>query len=162
MIAMRMMTRTTRILLHFFWDFSGLMTTIQLSCNMQNSPVKHVDRPDWRSGRILTTVVDACVRRSDMMHNCKPMFWGTSVGGLPRVRFHTYPYPSSFDYNRYTHIEPLFDIDIYDLNIFVRLISFIRLHTLDRMHRLQPGKDASKDRVFLVEPRRRIRSDEEL
>jgi hypothetical protein len=66
----------------------------------------------------------------------------------------------SFDLQSY--IETLFDIDIHDLDIFVRLIRLIRLHILDPMHRLQPRKDAPEYRVFLVEPRRRIRSDEEL
>ena len=56
----------------------------------------------------------------------------------------------------------LFDIDIYDLDVFVRLIRLVRLHILDRVHRLQPRKNAPKYRVFLVEPRRRIRSNEEL
>src|SRR6266849_8745802 len=67
----------------------------------------------------------------------------------------------AYEYNRYTY-RTLFDIDVYNLDIFVRLIPFIRLHILDRMHRLQPRKNAPKYRVFLVEPRRRIRSDEEL
>ena len=58
--------------------------------------------------------------------------------------------------------QTLFDIDIYDLDILVRLIRFVRLHILDRMHRLEPRKNAPKDRVFLIEPRRRIRSNEEL
>ena len=56
----------------------------------------------------------------------------------------------------------LFDIDIYDLDIFVRLIPLIRLHILDPMHRFQPREHAPKYRVFLVEPRGRVRSNEEL
>jgi hypothetical protein len=98
------------------------------------------------------------------MHNYKQIFWGTL--GHPWVRFPLIPTPLRTTDTRTSidiqYIEPLFDIDIYDLDIFVRLIRFIRLHILDCMHRLQPRKDAPKDRVFLVEPRRRIRSDEEL
>ena len=89
------------------------------------------------------------------------------MGTIPT---HTHAYDRHADvvrfYSRHTYSisnpYSLFDIDIYDLDIFVRLIPFIRLHILDRMHRLQPRKNASKDRMFLVEPRRRIRSDEEL
>jgi len=63
----------------------------------------------------------------------------------------------------YISIEPkLFDIDVGDLDILIWLVSLARLHILDRMHRLQPRKNAPKDRVLLVEPRRGIRSDEEL
>jgi hypothetical protein len=60
------------------------------------------------------------------------------------------------------HISRLFDININDLDILVRFIRLVRLHVLYRVHRLQPRKKAPKDRVLLVEPRRRIRGDEKL
>lgn len=86
-----------------------------------------------------------------------------AMGTVPTYTPAAYDRHADVDLQSITqYIEPLFNIDIYDLDIFVRLIRFIRLHILDRMHRLQPRKDAPKDRVFLVEPRRRIRSDEEL
>ena len=59
-------------------------------------------------------------------------------------------------------IRTLFNIDINDLDILIWLISLVRLHILDGMHRLQARKDTPKNRVLLVEPRRRIRGNEEL
>jgi len=56
----------------------------------------------------------------------------------------------------------LFDIDVDNLDILVRFIRLVRLHILDRMHRLQPRKKAAEDGVFVIEPRRGIGGDEEL
>ena len=61
MIEMRTMTRTTRILFHFFGDFGGLMNTSQFNYpySIQNLPVKHADHLDRQRERI-TTEVGAC------------------------------------------------------------------------------------------------------
>lgn len=59
-------------------------------------------------------------------------------------------------------ISTLFDIDVNYLDVLVRFIRLVRLHILDRVHRLQPRKKASKDGVLIIEPRRGVRGDEEL
>ena len=75
-------------------------------------------------------------------------------------------------YNRYANVGStktfvvdklsLFDIDVSNLDVLVWFIRLVRLHILDRMHRLQPRKKAAEDGVFVVEPWRGIGGDEEL
>lgn len=81
----------------------------------------------------------------------------------PHIPLRTIDTGTSFDCNRYGRlIRILFDIDVNDLDILIRLIRLVRLHILDPVHRFQARKDTPKDRVLLVEPRRRIRGNEEL
>ena len=63
---------------------------------------------------------------------------------------------------RSVEISSLFDIDVNYLDVLIRFIRLVRLHILNRMHRLQPRKKASKYGVLIVEPWRGIGGDEEL
>ena len=53
-------------------------------------------------------------------------------------------------------------IHIYNLDILVWLVKFVRLHILDCMYDFKARKHTTEDRMLLVEPGRRICRDEKL
>jgi len=56
----------------------------------------------------------------------------------------------------------LLNVDINDLDVLVRFISFIGLHIFDSMHDLKAREHPSKDRVLFIQPRCSRGGDEEL
>ncbi len=56
----------------------------------------------------------------------------------------------------------LFDINVDDLDILVRLVQLVSLDVFDIMNDFEPRQHATEDRMFLVQPRRSGGRDKEL
>jgi len=57
---------------------------------------------------------------------------------------------------------PSFDFHVDYFDILVGLVVFIHLHVLNAMDYFETAQHTSENRVLVVKPRRRCRSDEEL